>query len=46
MDITRVTILEGNIDDELWPKIVLVMTYIKNNCPTRALTSNTTPHEA
>lgn len=46
MDMTRATILEGNIDDELWPEIILAMTYIKNNRPTRALPSNTTPHEA
>lgn len=46
MDMTRATILEGNIDDELWPEIVLAMTYIKNNRPTRALASNVTPHKA
>ena len=34
MDMTRVTILEANIDDKLWPELVLVMTYIKNNRPT------------
>ena len=45
MDMTRATILEGNIDDELWPEIVLAMTYIKNNRPTKALPSNSTPHE-
>lgn len=36
-DITRVIILEGNIDDKLGPELVLAMTYIKNNRPTRAL---------
>lgn len=46
MDMTRATILEGNIDDELWPEIILAMTYIKNNRPTKALPSKTTPHEA
>lgn len=46
MDMTRATILEGNIDDELWPEIILAMTYIKNNCPTKALPSNTTPYKA
>ena len=45
MDMTRATILEGNIDDELWPEIVLAMTYIKNNCPTKTLPSNSTPHK-
>ncbi len=28
------------------PEIILAMAYIKNNGPTRALPSNTTPHEA
>lgn len=37
MDMTRVTILEGNLDDELWPEIVLAMTYVKNVRPTKAL---------
>ncbi len=46
MDITRATILEGNIDDELWPEIILAMTPIKNNRLTRVLPSNTTPHKA
>ena len=46
IDMTRATILEGNIDDELWPELVLAMTYIKNNCPTRALANNISPHEA
>lgn len=43
---TRATILEGNIDDELWPELVLAMTYIKNSRPTRALANNLSPHEA
>ena len=46
MDMTRATILEGNIDDELWPELVLAMTYIKNSRPTRALADNLSPHEA
>lgn len=46
MDMTRATILEGNIDDELWPELVLAMTYIKNSRPTRALANNLSPHEA
>ena len=33
----RATILEGGIDDTLWPEIVLAITYIKNLQPTRAL---------
>ena len=46
MDMTRATILEGNINDELWPEIILAMTYIKNNRLTGALPSNITLHEA
>lgn len=38
-------ILESNIDDNLWPELVLAMTYIKNNWPTRAL-QNISPHKA
>ena len=45
MDMTRATILERNIDDDLWPELVLTMTYIKNNRPTRALQGNISPHE-
>lgn len=41
---TRATILESNIDDELWPELVFAMTYIKNSRPTRAL-QNLSPHE-
>ena len=46
MDMTRATILKGNIDDELWPEIILTITYIKNNRPTKALPSNATPYKA
>lgn len=42
----RVTILKKNIDDEFWPKFVLVMIYINNNCTTKALLSNITLHKA
>lgn len=31
MDMTRAIILEGNIDDELWPEIVLALTHVKNS---------------
>lgn len=37
MDMTWATILEANIENELWPELVFAMTYIKNNWPTRAL---------
>lgn len=46
MDLTRATILEGNIDDDLWLELVLAMTYVKNNRPTRALQNNLSPYEA
>lgn len=46
MEMTRATILKGNIDDKLWLKIILTMTYIKNYCLTKALPSNTTPYKA
>ena len=40
IDMTRVTILKGNIDDDLWPEIVLAMTHVKNLRPTSALKGN------
>lgn len=45
MDLVRATILEGGIDDTLWPGIVLAMTYIKNLRPTRALEGFISPIE-
>ncbi len=44
MNMTRVTILEDNIDDDLWPELVLVMTYVKNNWPMKAL-QDLSPYE-
>ena len=41
----RATILEGGIDETLWPEIILVMTYIKNLRPTRALNDFISPIE-
>ena len=46
MDMTRATILEGNINDKLWPELVLAMTYIKNSKPIRALANNLSFYEA
>lgn len=46
MNITRATILEGNIKDELWPKLVLAMTYIKNSHSTKVLANNFSSHKA
>ena len=45
IDMTRATILKRNIDDDLWPKLILAMTYVKNNRPTRAV-QNLSPYEA
>lgn len=45
MDMERATILEGGIDDTLWPEIVLAMTHIKNLRPTRAFTDSMSPFE-
>lgn len=45
MDMTRANILEGNIDDKLWPKLVLAMTHVKNCWSTKAL-QNLSPHKA
>ena len=39
MDMTRATILEGNIDDDLWPELILAMTYINVNDPALRLVS-------
>lgn len=37
MDMTCATILDGNIDDDLWPEIILAMTQVKNVRPTSSL---------
>lgn len=37
IDMTRATILERNINNDLWPELVLAITYMKNNWSTRAL---------
>ena len=41
---TRATILEGNINDKIWPGFVFAMTYVKINQPTKAL-KNLSPHK-
>lgn len=46
IDMIKTTILEGNIDNELWPELVLVRTYIKNSHPTKALAKNISPQKA
>ena len=45
MDMTRAIILEGNIEDDLWPELILAITYVKNSRPTKAL-QNLSPYEA
>lgn len=37
MDMARISILEGGIDDMFWPEVILAMTYIKKIKPTTAL---------
>lgn len=46
IDIIQATILRGNINDKLWPELMLVMTYIKNNQSTRFLANNQSFHKA
>lgn len=41
----RATILEKNINDNLWPEIILAMTQVKNIRPTHALEKGN-PHQA
>lgn len=42
---TKAIILRGNINNNLWPELVLATTYIKNYCPTKAL-DNLSSHKA
>lgn len=44
MDMAHATILDGNIDDDLWPEIILAMTHVKNVRPTSSL-EDKNPHE-
>ena len=46
MDMARATILERNLNDDLWPEVILAMTYIKNLRPSKALENNNTPFNA
>ena len=46
IDMIHASMLEGNNDNDLWPEILLAMTYIKNNRLTEPLTNNITPQEA
>lgn len=44
MDMTRAIIFEKYIDNNLWPKLVLAMTYVKNSWPTKVL-QNFSPYK-
>lgn len=37
MDMTKITIFEKNINNNFWPKLILIMTYIKNRWLTKVL---------
>lgn len=45
MDMTRCTIIQGDIPDDLWPEVVLAMVEVKNLRPTNALNGKS-PSEA
>lgn len=45
IDMTKAKILEGIIDNDLWSKLMLAMTYIKNSQPMQAF-ENISPHKA
>lgn len=40
MDMIYTTILDGNIDDDLWLEVILAINQVKNVRPTKALKSN------
>lgn len=42
IDITKATIFEKNINNNLWLEFILIIIYVKNNQPTRALQNNLT----
>lgn len=44
MEIARVSIIEGGIDDSFWPKMILAITCIKNIRPTKAV-QRLSPHQ-
>lgn len=45
LDMTRCTIIEGDVPDDLWPEVVLAMVEVKNLRPTNAL-NGISPYEA
>lgn len=46
IDMIRATILKENIDNDLWPELILAMTYVKNNWPTRTFQGNISLNKA
>lgn len=46
IDMTRAKILEGDIEDELWPELVLVLIHIKKKRLIRVLANNLSPHKS
>lgn len=45
MDMTKATIPEENLEDKLWPELVLAITYIKNSYSTKVLANNFSPNK-
>lgn len=44
MDIARITIIDGKIDNDLWPEIILAMTQVKKARPISSL-EDKNPHK-
>lgn len=42
----QVTMLKNNINNDLWPRVIFAMIYIKNNKPINALLQNLSPYKA
>lgn len=42
IDIIQAIILGNNLDDDLWPEIILAKTYIKNISSSKAMNQNNT----
>ncbi len=45
MEMVQAMILEGRMEDTLWPEVILVITHVKNLRPTRALKEFISPIE-
>ena len=44
IEMARASIIEGGIDDSIWPEVILAMTYVKNLRPEKAL-QGLSPHQ-